>query len=120
MKLSAKECDQGTKTAIAALLLALLCWILSSCHSLPKAPCDKLKNAGPIISASAKSIKELVYVEARIACNLCEKERAPDACCDAAIDRVAHKYSETYQAVYDLSQVHDELIKVTFGAGICK
>lgn len=31
MTMTRKECEDGLKTGIAALLLALLCWLLSGC-----------------------------------------------------------------------------------------
>jgi hypothetical protein len=79
-----------------------------------------LDKSGPVIHAASVAIRDLVYHEAKAGCVLCRAESNAAACCERVIDTVASKYESTYDAVYQLSRVHDELIEITHTAGVCK
>ena len=109
MTLTAKECDQGIRTSIAALLLALLCWLLSGCASQSDALqhlCLATDQAGKNLIEANRLLTENYRrdIEAmwRVKCTQTDEDAAT-VCRHFVVEQVRTQYVDRYDAARRVS-----------------
>lgn len=109
MNLSSKECDEGLKTAIAALLLALLCWLLSGCASQSEALrrlCVSADQSGKNLTEANRLLTENYWRDIetlwRVKCTQTDED-AVRVCKHFAIEQIRAQYVDRYDAARRVS-----------------
>ena len=107
--LSARECDQGLKTSIAALLLALLIWLLSGCASQSDALqrlCVATDQAGKNLTEANRLLTQNYWRDIetlwRVKCTQTDED-ALRVCKHFAIEQIRTQYVDRYDAARRVS-----------------
>ena len=124
MKLSAEECDTGTKTAIAALLLALLCWLLSGCTPTGiRALCSDVDTAGKALVLAKDSLTLMLNTDAEAQWTVRCSQPDPEErrmCRHQVVNELAVQYKARYNAEAQIIQAQRLLANGLDKSGVCK
>ena len=124
MTLSARECEQGLKTAIAAFLLALLCWLLSGCTPAGvKVLCTSTDQAGKALKLAKENLTELLYTDAEAQWTVRCVQQDPEerrVCRHKVVAELALQYKARYNAEAQIIQAQRLMADGLTESGVCK
>lgn len=109
MTLTPKECDDGLKTGLAALLLALVIWLLSACASQSQALqrlCLATDQAGRNLTEANRLLTQNFEDDIRKEWSSKCTQSDPDAasvCRHFAVERIRGQYADRYDAARRVS-----------------
>jgi len=119
-----KECEDGLKTGIAALLLALLCWLLSGCTPGGiKMLCGDVNAAGKALDLARDSLTAMLWTDAQaqwtVICSQPNEEERR-VCRHRVVDELGKQYKERYNAEAQVIQAQRLLADGLNSSKVCQ
>jgi hypothetical protein len=124
MTLSPRECDEGLKTGLFALALALFIWLLSGCTPAGiRALCSDADTAGKSLVLARESLTLMLNTDAEAQWTVRCSQQDPEerrVCRHQVVNELAVQYKARYNAEAQVIQAQRLLANGLDNSGVCK